>query len=268
MVGKSNKLFRQWQVLPEDNLESPEVRMRFFGLAEKLVKITNRIDRYYRILFLSQCLQMVLGGLKPMTVLSFDKGLLREYQKAELLDEFDVTALNGYLYEYFGLRITEKIIDRTDGADDYFVYNPALIQKISQKYFPDYVQFDSLEINTWIMSLLSSGVPAEKLMGILFGFPISAVKQHLKYQTADLCRLEKRKVVSNYGESYVIWGDNVKRDVRVREMIKDEFFTNLAHNNLYLDLVKRLNKQAAVYRQVSRSSFERMIQFHTFSNHE
>lgn len=252
-------IFDQWNVNSEDNLDLEEIKARFVDFTVKLEEAAGRLDNYYKIMLLSQNIQMVIGGLKPVASLTIDKVLVEEYLRKGLLKDFDLAPLGAAMNGIFNLRVSEKLDGYDGNKFDFYVYNPKMISGLSNK-FPKLSPYNGQSLNLWIKE--NSHVPTDYLNGIIFGYPISAVKQFLKYQNQQECRLDNRKVVNNYGEAYIVWGDAHKRDVQVREALKETFFTNLATSDEYVALCNRLQAIAEEYRQVSQYSFEKMLTYY------
>ncbi len=120
--------------------------------------------------------------------------------------------------------------------------------------------YDGGDINAWIKDcqLLNH---SDYIYGFLYGYPVSAIKQFTKYQTNLNCRLDGRKIINTFGEAYVVWGDGEKRDVMIHERVKEAFFTHLADQDSYINLVRTLQVLAQDYRRVSQYSFEKMISY-------
>lgn len=257
--GKFFTVIDQWQVDPTDNLDVKSIKDRFLNLPEKMTEAVNVLEPYFRVWLLSQTIQMVIGGLKPATSISIDRSLIVEYKRAGLIKEFDFSHMHKVLYEKFGLRVTEKL----DGFDpdklDYFIYNPELLQKVTAK-FDRLMPYDGGDINVWIKDcqLLDQ---SDYINGFLYGYPVSAIKQFTKYQTNLNCRLDGRKIINTFGEAYVVWGNEEKRDVMIHERVKEAFFTHLANQDSYMNLVRTLQVLAQDYRRVSQYSFEKMISY-------
>jgi len=253
-----DEIFNRWELLADDNLNLNEIKIRFFDLSSKLLLAVGELPDYYKLFFLSQNIQMVIGALKPVTNITIDRGLIGEYVGAGLIDDYAMDDFSRVLFEYFDVKLTERMPPLAQTTHEYYIYNPSLLKSMSLKY-PSLLPYEGQSINVWIEQNLAHGLELDYIHGLMYGFPISAVKQFVKYQQGESCRLEGRQRVSSYGEAYYVWGDEHKRDVMVREAIKEVFFAHLAQNTLYLQLIKELNVIAKPFRALSRSNFERQI---------
>ncbi len=254
---KNAEAFDRWQLLDDDNLHLDEVKIRFFDMPQKLLLATHELDDYYKLFFLSQSILMVIGGLKPATSLSLDCSLLREYEEHRLLDTFSLKPLATTLFDYFSVSVAEKLY-MTDNRIEFYVFNPTILEALHLRY-PQLCPYTGGNINRWIQSCIDAGVHRDMVLGLLFGFPISSVKQFIQYNTDSSCRIDERHRISSYGESYYVWGKELKRDVRIREHIKETFFTHLALNELYLQLARELHVTAEPFRMVSKDSFAHTV---------
>lgn len=266
VLGTGVAAFDRYVTGELDTLDLQEIKSRFVFLTDNLIAAANQLPNYYKILLLSQTVQMVLGGLKAATSISLDKHLIEEYIHRGLLETLDMSILNKVLYDNFSVCVTEK----TDGynADtlDYFIYNPNLLSTMSRK-FSGLTSYNDENINQWLQ--YNSDKPLDYLHGILYGYPLSSIKQFLKYQTMYACRVDGRRIINNYGEAYIVWDEQMRRDVLMREQVKETFFTQLASNLGYRQLTKSLHAVAQEYRAVgSEVNFEKMLSYyHNFINH-
>lgn len=257
-VRLKGEIFNRWELLADDNLNLNEIKIRFFDLSSKILLAVGELPDYHKLFFLSQNIQMVIGALKPVTSITIDRGLIGEYVGSGLLDDFTMDEFARVLFEYFDVKLTERMPPLSQTTHEYYIYNPSLLQDMSLKY-PTLIPYEGQSINTWIEQNVAQGIDLDYVHGLMYGFPISSVKQFVKYQQGESCRLEGRTRISSYGEAYYVWGEEEKRDVIVREAIKEVFFTHLAQNTLYLQLIKELNQIAKPFRSLSRSNFERQI---------
>lgn len=251
--------FDQWHADAGDNLDVELIKERSLNFPEKMSEAVSQLEPYFQILLLSQNIQMVMGGLKPATSISIDKNLIAEYQRAGLVGKVDFSVMHRVLYEVFGLRLTEKLDGFDADRQDYFIYNPQLMGQISGK-FARLAPYGGSDLNSWIRQCEKSA-PLDYIYGLLYGYPVSAVKQFVKYQTGEDCRVSGRRIINSYGEAFVTWGVSNKRDVMIRERIKEAFFTYLADQHLYINLSRMLQLQAQDYRRVSHTNFEKMIAY-------
>ena len=261
MVLKRNSFLTSlghWEVKEQDNLDLDEIRLRFFDLPQRMSNLANQLDEYGKIFLLSQSVQMVLGGLKCGATIYFDNNLIKEFERRRMIEGFDAQNISSLLFEHFHLCLTDALDQQSPAVSKYYLYNPELLRKISAKV-KALDQYRGEDINEWIERQIHKGLTKCYVKGMINGYPISAVKQHDQYQNDNACRIDQRRVINNYGESYVVWGKQLKRDVRIRESVKDAFFTNLSANQVYRDLIAQLNSQAMKYRQISQYNFERMI---------
>jgi hypothetical protein len=254
----AGETFKSWDLKSDDNLDVNEIALRFFDYPEKLLNVAGIIDEYSSIFLLSQQIQMVIGGLKPLTTIDLNMELIDLYKQNNLAFEFDMSKLSAALFEYFSVRV--EMAPQTHGENivRYYISNPSCIAKLYKKY--DKVnKFNDESIADWIDRQRDSGYKNDFIWGILSGYPISAIKQFCKYTNGDVCRLEGRKRIVSYGEAYYVWGKELKRDVMIRETFKEMFFTRLAQNNVYIQLMKDLNTRAEPYRVVSKKHFEQQL---------
>lgn len=264
--GTGVAAFDRYVTAELDTLDLQEIKSRFVFLSDNLIAASAQLPNYYKILLLSQTVQMVLGGLKAATSISLDKQLIDEYIHRGLLDKLDMNILNSVLYDNFSIRVTEKIDGYNADTLDYFIYNPNLLSTLSRK-FSGLTSYNEENINQWLQH--NSDKPIDYLHGILYGYPLSAIKQFLKYQTMFACRVDGRHIINNYGEAYIVWDDQMRRDVLMREQVKETFFTQLASSPSYRQFTKSLQLVAQEYRAVgSEINFEKMLSYyHHFINH-
>jgi|GEM_PF-3563374 len=264
--GMDASAFDRYLTAELDTLDIAEIKSRFVFLSDNLIAAANQLPNYYKILLLSQTVQMVLGGLKSATSISLDKQLIDEYIHRDLLEVLNMDILNKVLYENFSVRVTEKTDGHNADTLDYFIYNPSLLSTLSRK-FSGLTSYNGENLNQWLQ--FNSDKPLDYLYGILYGYPLSSIKQFLKYQTMFACRVEGRHIINNYGEAYIVWDEHLRRDVLMREQVKETFFTQLASSTGYRQLTKSLQEVAAEYRTVgSEINFEKMLSYyHHFINH-
>ncbi|MCC6639368.1 hypothetical protein IT409_02315 [Candidatus Falkowbacteria bacterium] len=245
--------FDQWLLAADDNLYVDEIKRREAFFIPKFLELVSSVDSYHQLILLSQSLQMVLGGLKPVTSFVVDKKLYSLYKSKGMVGYFDMKSLAVLLFELFDVRLEQK--KETSLQYEYYVYNPRLIAQLQKKH-PKILRYNDEMLSTYIANSLHAGVNQILLMGLLFGIPMSAVKQYSKYMTHTACRLNDRLLVSSYGEGYYVWGQAYKRDVIVREKYKELFFMKLASSPQYRQCISTLNHVASPYRELSRKMFE------------
>jgi hypothetical protein len=255
------EVFDHWRSLDNDNLYLPEVKSRFFGLPEKMYIAARELDEYAKLLFLSQTVQMVLGGLRPATKWEVDTRLLAEYEKQGLIQTFDVETLARVYFEFFDIRV---VLVKDDSVKKLYMYNPKLVERLHFLY-EGITPYADQNIKLWIDENLSQGISKTVMKGLLYGVPVSSVKQYDTSMQSGSCRSYERHVVTSYGESYVVWGAYA-RDVRVREEQKDTFFRYLSDNELYRDFINELHHRAQPFRSLSMHSFLNIAS--SVKNHE
>lgn len=250
--------FDHWPALEGDNISTQAIKDRIVDMPQKMLLATHELEDYDKLLFMSQSVQMVIGGLKPATSLVFHKSLINLYRDQGLVTSFDITRLSAILFDYFSLRLSECPSRDADQIQVY-IYNPLAVVALTQRT-PQLAPYDELDdIHEWVMRCQGQGLHRDFILGLLFGLPISAVKQYVQYMGSEVCRYDGRQLISSYGESYYVWGEELKRDVKIREMLKEKFFTLLASHNLYRDLYDELTITAQPFRALSRELFEKNI---------
>lgn len=250
--------FDQWIMLDDDNISTDIIKQRVIDLPQKMLLATHGLGDYYKLFFMSQTVQMVLGGLKPATSISIDVSLFQSYQNAGLVGQFDLDTLNHILFEFFSLRVTEASLGDSS-IIRFYIYNPEAVAHVTSRVAVLYPYNVNDNIHTWISQCVEMGLSRDFVLGLVFGYPISSVKQYSKYMAGDYCRFDGRQLISSYGEQYYVWGSELKRDVKIREQVKDSFFTGLASQELYRDLQKELSEVAEPFRAISKDAFEQTI---------
>jgi len=250
--------FDQWVMLDDDNISTDIIKQRVVDLPQKMLLATHELEDYYKLFFMSQTVQMVLGGLKPATSITIDNTLLKSYQNAGLLTTFSTEKLQQVFFEYFSLRVTDASLG-DPSLTRFYIYNPEAVAQVTSRVSALYPYDHNENIHTWVSQCVNIGISRDFVLGLIFGYPVSAVKQYSKYMAGDFCRYEGRNLISSYGETYYVWGEELKRDVVIREELKEKFFTSLASQDLYRQLQNELSEVAIPFREISKDSFEQTI---------
>lgn len=245
--------FDQWLLLEDDNLFIDEIKMREKYFVSNFVTLAHRIDTYFSLYLLSQSIQLVMGGLKPVTSFSVEKKLYNFYRDHQLVDVFYDKKFSSLLFNLFEVKLEIKRED--DERIEYYLYNPRLVSQLHLKH-PKLLPFTQTSITEYIRDSFYAHIPLHLVYGLLFGIPISAVKQYSQYMNFDQCRIDKRRLVSSYGEGYYVWGDEEKRDVMIREKYKEIFFLRLSSSPEYRTIISQLHAKAQKFRDLSQQLFE------------